>query len=225
MSALALLLALGSPQYDAPKVPDPELAAERGGFTLPNGIGVAIAVNTQTAVNGALVLQTVFRADQGAPTLTAYAPKAGETVSASSWGTASVASRGGPTVTYDRASGIQVTPGSVMPGGVTVSGGANDAVVPAGLQQVAGGATTDAGLVTEAARGGVRTVELSGADLTITHFAGNAFGSAIANSGSDRAIDTQTSVSIDLSNAGPDVLGSAMLRATEVAVDAVRGRF
>lgn len=224
MSVVALLLALAPAQYDLPPVPDRELAEQRGGFRLPSGIDVAMTVQTQTAVNGAVVLSTAFRVDQGVPTLTVYTPRAGEMV-ASGVSTSAVAAARAPSVTYDGRNGIQVTPGAAMPG-IAIAGGSTDAV-PQGLVAVdaAAGVATDAGLVTEAARGGVRAVELSGPDLTVTHFAGDAFGSAIANSGSDRAIDTQTTLSIDLRNAGPDVLGSAMLRAGALADDAVRGRF
>jgi hypothetical protein len=62
-------------------------------------------------------------------------------------------------------------------------------------------------------------------DIRIFHLTRNAIGSAITNTGSDRAIDTHTSVSIDLRNAGPDVLGSAMLRVEDVALGALASRF
>ena len=68
-------------------------------------------------------------------------------------------------------------------------------------------------------------VSLQGTDIRIVHLTGSAIGSAIANSGNDRAIDTLTTLSIDLSNAGPDVLGSAMLRVEGVAIDAASMRF
>ena len=87
-----------------------------------------------------------------------------------------------------------------------------------GLAPIASGTTTDNGLVTAASNGALRTVTLDGPDLTITHLAGTAFGSAILNAGSDRAIDTQTAVSIDLSNAGPDVLGSSMFKIQDLAI-------
>ena len=62
-------------------------------------------------------------------------------------------------------------------------------------------------------------------DIRIVHLTGNAIGSAIANMGSDRAIDTQTTLSIDLRNAGPDVLGSTMLRVEDVGIGALTSRF
>ena len=54
---------------------------------------------------------------------------------------------------------------------------------------------------------------------------GGAFGSAILNSGSDRTISTATTVSIDLRNAGPEVLGSALLRIEDVAIGALTTRY
>lgn len=219
MSGLALVLVgMGQALFGtvAP-VPDEALANERGGFLLPGGIDVALTVQTQTAVNGAIVLRTVFQASQGAPTLTVYAPKAGETVAAP---TASVATQGqqatgAPVVTYD-SRGLQVTPSVAAPA-IALAAGAKSGEVPQGLQAITGGAT-DNGTITQGAQGGVRTVELSGSDLTVTHLAGNAFGSAIANSGSNRTIDTQTSVAIDLGASGAELMaGSALLRVSEVA--------
>ncbi|TCP33630.1 hypothetical protein [Sphingomonas sp. BK235] len=219
MSGVALLLAgLGQALFGAiAPVPDATLAGERGGFMLPGGIDVALTVQTQTAVDGAVVLRTVFQASQGAPTLTVYAPRAGETVAAAPV----IAARGGaasaPTVTYDSRNGLQVTPGSGAPALAAGVGTAAAAALPAGLEAVAGGAT-DHGVITQGGEGGVRTVQLSGSDLTVTHLAGHAFGSAIANAGSDRTIDTQTSVAIDLGAAGAELLaGSALLRVGEVA--------
>ncbi len=101
MIAVLLLLAAAPAQYEAPAVPDPELAEQRGGFRLPSGIDVAITVQTQTAVNGAVVLASVFRADQGAPTVTAYAPKPGETVAAAPPATSAEAAARAPSITYD----------------------------------------------------------------------------------------------------------------------------
>lgn len=226
--ALLLLSLQAVPQaapFDAPVLSDDVLAEQRGGFRLPSGIDVAMTVQTQSAINGAIVLRTVFEVDRGAPSLTIYAPRQGETVASGTaqGGTVMVAGSA-PSVTYDNRNMLEVRPG-YTPTLTVASGnaGGSDAV-PAGLAQIASGATTDAGLVTAGAHGGVRTIELRGTDLSITHIAGDAFGSAIANSGSDRQIDTQTSVSISLANAGPDVLGSTMFRVEDVALQAVAFR-
>ena len=225
MSALLCLLlapvAVEAPPPDASPfaaapVADAELAGERGGFRLPNGIDVALTVQTDTAVDGALVLRTVFRADHGTPTLSSYVPRDGATVGftrTNAGGTGQAA----PTISYDARGGIQVTPGATAVAAAIGTAKGAIAAIPEGLREAGNAVATDAS-------GPVRTVTLSGGDLVVTHFAGNAFGSAIANSGSDRAIDTATTVSIDLGNAGPDVLGSAMLRVEGVALDALRMR-
>lgn len=224
-AALLLLLAQAPASEPAPlpaaPVGDPVLASQRGGFQLPNGIDVALTVQTQTALNGAILLRTVFQVDQGAPSLTIYAPKPGETVSAGSSAVkASTNAAAPPTITYDRDAGLQVVQGIPRSSvSVGVAGGTAEAV-PGGLVQVAPGAVTDAGTVSEASHNGVRAVSLAGTDLTITHLAGDAFGSAIANSGSDRAIDTTTSVSIALGGTA-DTMGPAMFRLQDVALGSV----
>ncbi|RZM34130.1 MAG: hypothetical protein EOP67_18725 [Sphingomonas sp.] len=220
---LVLMLLAQDVPLAAVSVPDEELATQRGGFTLPNGIDVALTVQTQTVINGAVVLRTVFRADQGAPTLTVYAPKTGETVAADRVTTVG-GTAGLPTVTYDGRGGLQVTPAVGGPG-VSVASGSANAAVPAGLAVLAaGGSITDNGTVSQTTTGGLQTAELRTADLSITHLAGTAFGSAIANSGSDRTIDTQTSVGLDLRNVDSTVLASAMLRVEDVASAAMLNR-
>ena len=217
--ALLLLLAAGA-DWRTP-VAEPELADQRGGFRLPNGVDVAMTVQTDTAVNGAVVLRTVFAVDRGAPTLSVYAPKVGETV-ASTIARTGQAGRGAPVVSIDARGTLQITPGATT--AVIGAAGRADAGVPAGLEQVAAGAVTDNGTVSQTAAGAGSRVTLQGGDLSITHLSGNALGSAIANAGNNRVIDTQTSISIDLAGATPDVVGSSMLRAEGVALDALRGR-
>lgn len=215
-----------TPVLDATPVADPVLAEQRGGFRLPNGVDVSLTVQSQTTVNGAVLLRTVFSLDQQKPSLAIYVPRNGETVPAGASTSAaptSAASAGQatvPTISYDRNGSLQVT--SVVVPSVSVSGGGPSAdAVPTGLTQTAAGAVTDAGMLSESATNGTHQVTLQGSDFAITHLSGNAFGSAIANSGSDRTIDTQTTVSINLGNAGPDVIGSAMFRVQDMALDAV----
>ena len=227
--SLLMILAQAAAAISAPiageVVADPVLAEQRGGFQLPNGIDVALTVQTQTAVNGAVVLRTVFQVDKGSPSFTIYAPKPGEIVAAGVAGTGRSASGStAPTITYDRSGGLQIMPGTTSPTvsvtGTSITAGA----LPSGLTEVAPGAVTDAGTIGEKTTNGTRAVSLDGADLMITHLAGNAFGSAIANSGGDRVIDTQTTVSINLGNTSPDTLGSSMFRVQDIALDAVAMR-
>lgn len=230
MNAVLLLLTLlaGQALFTAEPLPDQALAEQRGGFRLPNGVDVALTIQTQTSVNGALVLSTVFRADQGAPSVTVFTPKPGEVVAAPPSAPAGVGSGSAPVISFDARSGLQVTPGTAGPA-LNVAGGRPtvDQAAPAGLQQIdvsGAGVVTDAGQVAAARAGAVDTVQLRAGDLTVTHLVGGAFGSAIVNSANDRAIDTQTSLMIDLANAGPDVVGSAMLRVQDLgsAVSAMR---
>ena len=206
-------------------VADPILAEQRGGFQLPNGVNVALSVQTQTSVNGAVLLRTIFQVAEGSPSFSIYAPKHGEVVvSGASGSERSVSGTTAPTITYDRNGGLQVVPGTTSPL-VSVSGTSMTAsALPAGLAQVASGTVTDAGTIGETTTNGTRAVSLEGADLTITHLAGNAFGSAIANSGGDRVIDTQTTLSINLSNTSPDNIGSSVFRIQDIALDAVAMR-
>ena len=213
-------------------LPDHELAAQRGGFRLPSGIDVALTVQTQTAIDGAVVLRTVFRADQGAPTLTVSTPRAGEVVVAQPSAAPTSTGATAMVISYDPRSGIQATPGASVPAVSVTSGAVRTAAAAEGLQAVdasGAGVTTDAGVVTAARTGGIDTVQLKAADLTVIHLAGSAFGSAIANSGNDRTIDTQTTISIDLSNVGADVTGAidaAMVRVQDLgsAVSAMRAQ-
>lgn len=54
-------------------LPAPRLAAMRGGFTLPGGLDVAIAITTDTKVDGALVLRSQLVIDHGPARLTVLA--------------------------------------------------------------------------------------------------------------------------------------------------------
>ncbi|MBJ6122791.1 hypothetical protein [Sphingomonas mollis] len=204
-------------------LPNEVLATQRGGFRLPSGIDVALTVQTQTAINGAVVLRSVFQADRGTPTLTVYAPRPGETVAADGGHAGASGDPAMPVVTYDSRNGIQISASGGTPAvSLTLSGGAASAAT--GLAPVTGDVMTDNGTVSQSTRGALQVAELRAADLTITHLAGSAFGTAIANAGNDRAIDTSTAVGIDLRNAGPDVLGSSMLRVQDVAINAMQFR-
>lgn len=191
---------------------------------------MSLSIDTVTALDGKIVLQTVTRIAQGAPVVAAYAPADGETVAlpASSQGAGAGTSAGQPRVSYDRQNGLTVSAGMpTIPLSVRSGNGEEATAIAPGLQSIdlAQSATTANGVVQASAQGGIRGVELQGMDIRILHLTGNALGSAIANTGSDRAIDTQTTLSIDLRNAGPDVLGSAMLRVEDVALQAVGSRF
>lgn len=217
--SVALLLAealVVAPVFAAPPVPDAVLGELRGGIELPNGIDLTLTVQTQTAIDGAVVLQTVFALVDGPPKIVVYTPPAGQTVpaGASAVPGASIA----PTVSFDVGQGVQVIPGVTMVPVVVGSG----SQATAGLEEVnAAHVATNAGVLDRSEQ----AISLTGADFSVTHFIGGAFGSAILNSGSDRTISTATTVSIDLRNAGPEVLGSALLRIEDVAIGALTTRY
>lgn len=224
LAALAAATALpGTP------VSDPELATMRGGFRLPGGIDVALTVTTQTSIDGALVLRSVFRADDGKPTLAVFAPAPGQTLpterSGAAAGGAEANGTGNVTVQFDRQNGATLISGAPITPNVTVAAGppadtANDGLqvldTSAGAVQTAAGAVSVRDLPT-----GTR-VQLEGGGVDVSHLYGNAFGSAIANSASNRAIDTDTTIALDLRNAGADVLGSTMFRVENVALESAR---
>lgn len=224
MLVLAFLLqtAAAPLPYEAPQVPDPELAEMRGGFRLPNGIDVALTVQTQTAINGNIVLHTVFRADQGTPSLSVFAPRDGEAVASdrpAATGTASASSM--PVVTYDARNGLTVSRGAAAGPNIALGG---TAAVPGGLQRIdtaSGPIATQNGVISASGAGRVQTVDLRAGDLQLSHLSGGAFGAAVANSANDRMIDTVTTVSIDLRNAGPDVVGSTAFRLEDMALGAL----
>lgn len=53
-------------------LPDAELAKLRGGFLLPGGLAVSLAVTTDTRVDGQLILRTIFTAADGTPNLRVF---------------------------------------------------------------------------------------------------------------------------------------------------------
>ena len=208
--------------FGSKAVSDEVLAEQRGGIRLPSGIDVVLSVETRTAIDGQVVLQTVVKIDSGAPVTTVYVPETGSTVTVPQ---RSAASGFGATatVTYDRQSGIRISRFAPAPG-IPVA-----ARLEGHMQQLEGlkeidistPVNTDRGLVSSIGDLSRPGVELNASDIQLTHFTGRAFGSGIFNSGSDRIIDTQTTISIDLHNAGPDVLGSAMFRVENVAIAAM----
>lgn len=218
-----------APPFPVGRVEDSVLAEQRGGIRLPNGIDVNLSIDTVTAINGRIVLQTVTRITEGSPVVTAYVP-VDDTHAPLAQQDKSVAEAKRdppPRVIYDRQYGLSVTANMpVVPVRVT-AGEAGDVPQESGLRAIdlTGSTTTPNGIVQARDDAGVGGVELQGTDIRILHLTHSAIGSAIANTGSGRSIDTYTTVSIDLRNAGPEVLGSAMSRVEGVALGALASRF
>ncbi len=226
-----------APQSDQERVfadeyvplPEIELSAHRGGFKLPNGVDVALTVQSQTAIDGAIVLRTVFRLDQGSPQFSVFAPKPGEPVAAPTSGATSTSTSNAseaPIISFDSRSGVHITQSRNAPSiSVTFAppeAGENSAF--AELSANGHDIATDNGTISQSSQQGLASAQLQASDISIRHLAGHAFGSVITNAGSDRIIDTQTSINIDLRNAEATLLGSGALRIDSLIIDGLLTR-
>lgn len=225
---LLLLTLAASAAYAPVPVPDPHLAEMRGGFALPGGLQASMAVRTETSVNGALLLRSVYRLNEGAPSLQVFAPRAGETVR----GGAAVeatgrALQGSVNVNFDRQNGFSIARQMTSPvAGLTVASGAAAAQAQAtdlpaldlsnGPVETAGGRVSVSDLPQ-----GVRT-RIEGDGIDASHLFGGAFGTVVANTANARDIESATTIGLELRGATPLNLGSALLRAESLAADAVR---
>ena len=208
----------------APPVPDHELATMRGGFALPTGLSVAMAVQSDTRVDGTLVLRTVYSIDHGAPALQVFAPRDASKTNREAGG-ASAPTNPGVSLTFDRQNGARfgmttsVAPNvQVSTGSATGIGMAGDAGAPVNLDS--GSVQVPAGVLDVTRTTAGQRVHLSGDGIDVTHLVGNAIGTAIANTANDRIIDTATTLGLDISGATPNNLGSSMLRVDTLGLDA-----
>lgn len=225
--AIATLLPAnaGPAPFARPAVAPEQLAAMRGGFTLPGGIDVALAVRSETLLNGATLLLSEYRIDRGAPQLAVFVARSPEAGGADANGTGPAAPPAMPTLDY-RDQTLVVTPAGPVLAVALGSGNAAPAEGRADLMQVslADGASvaTPAGQVSLAGET-LRQVRLQGDLLDTTHFYGSALGSLTINTGSDRVIDTIVSVDIDLANVTPELMGSALMRVEGLGLAATAG--
>jgi hypothetical protein len=226
----------GWPDGEATAVGDDELAEMTGKFTLPNGTELAMSVTSDTVINGQLALRTVLTVDQGSR-LEVFGRQGGaasEPYTMSGSVDQPITQATGVSVMLDRRSGIQtVTPTygvSASPNVATTPGAANDAAAQ-GLTLLpihSGGpaVATAHGHVSLSTTDRGSQVTLAGDQLGVAHIVGQYIATAIVNSANDRTIDTVTNVNIDLRDASPYMVGSAMLRidglAQSVAVGLAR---
>jgi hypothetical protein len=222
-----MLIAAHEPPPFAGAVDPSELGEMRGGFTLPSGLEVALSVVTETALDGATLLRTQFTIADRAPTLQVFVGD-GTAAGMREAGAASTAAGAvRPDITYNREQGLTVMPGttSAIPFNINVGASSASAADPS-LQQVevAPGASvaTPVGVVSHLQSGLLGRIELQADGLDTTHFYGSAFGSLTANTASDQAIDTVTSVTINLGNVSPDTLGSVLSRVEGLSVDSAQ---
>jgi len=224
--AAALLAQAISLPYATEPVLDQDLAQMRGGFSLPNGIDIALAIQTQTKIDGAIVLRTVFQADDGPARFAAYVPTIGQAPSAET-SEQKAATTTPPVLAFDNRNGIRVSPGVTLP--VVGSGSQPNKIAsgtPEGFAQVAPDSPTQtaSGIVNVTHIGSNYRATLDGAMLSIDHLAGQAFGSVVTNAADNRSIDVETTVDLRLAGVSPDTLGSSMFRVENTAIDAMRLR-
>lgn len=206
-------------------VSDADLAEQRGGFTLPGGIAVSIAVQSDTRVNGVLLLRTIMTVNQGAPTVSVFGLATAAVSQATAAGSAAVASA---TEAAD-AAGEKASSSSVnVLNGVAISAGSTAAAIGQGQENLVKLDVAPNGAPVQAAGGtvqlhtgvGADKVSLSLPTLDVQHLVGQAYGTIAANRGNDVAIDTSTIINIDLQNVTPLNVGSALLRADTLGTNA-----
>ena len=240
LSCVALLAPVAaSAQAEASKamqtapLPDDVLALNRGRFVLPSGQELALTVRTDTSVNGQLLLRSVFAVDSGAPSLKVFAPLAALD--------GQVAQTAGPVVKAVSAPNVAVTIDAVSsmptvralaPVATSVTVGAA-AEAPKPDEALTALPVTLGGPAVETANGTVRAVStaagtyvsLAGSTLNVGQLLGQSFASVIANTGSDRTIDTTTTIDLGLSNMTSTLVDSAMLRIAGLVDNAGRPPF
>lgn len=165
--------------FDRIPVADDALSSMRGGFALPGGVDVSVAVQSDTLVNGVLLLRSVYVIDKDAPSLTVF----GRT-------DAGQPQAGAPG---------DLTQLSLTPGGSAAS--------------------ASGGTVRVEATGTGSQVVLSQPTLDVRHLTGQALGAVVLNRGNDVSIDTVSNINIDLKDATPFNIGSAIFRVDAAAID------
>jgi hypothetical protein len=79
--------------------------------------------------------------------------------------------------------------------------------------------TADGSVRLQSGASGAR-VQLVNDSIDVSHLIGQAYGSVVANSGSDRSIEVQTTIDIGVSGIRPDAIGGSLARAGDLALDA-----
>lgn len=182
--------------YAAAIVSDATLDTMRGGFELPNGMDISIGIQIDTLVNGSTVLRTLLTGSDGS-TLQVFA--------------------GGPTATVNTSNasqGLSVHIGSTPSADGSASNGQLVQLTPNGASVV-----TDAGTVHLVQSNGQSTVVLDGGGLALQHMIGALTGAIVANQGSDRTIDTNVTVNLNVQNSAIPV-GSVLMRLENVLLGA-----
>jgi hypothetical protein len=211
----ALLPAFGqAAPFDEAPVSESTLADSRGGFALPGGGQISVAVQSDTRVNGELVLRTVLIAAQSAPTLSVFV----KTDKSDSTQTSQPLQQPQNSLTIAGPGGTTIN--------VTTRAPNITNAVPDGMTQVALSpgqtVTTAVGDVRYDKTGAASQIVLNAPDLEVRQLVGQAFGTIVSNRGNDVAIDTSTMINLDLTGMPPLSLGSTLPRIDGLALDAAR---
>lgn len=186
LGAMALLffasaVAHAEPFARARMVADGQLDEVRGGFLLPNGMDINLGLTVDTMIDGRPVLSTVMTIDN-ASHLTIYT--GGDMQRQTTATELLVPGANGPSL-------VRITrDGSSSPG---VSGGQAIAILPNGTP-----VQTPWGAVQLAQSDTQSTVFLAGDGLELRHMIGAVTGALVANTASDRVIDTMVTVDLDI---------------------------
>ncbi|AIT06194.1 hypothetical protein MC45_07080 [Sphingomonas taxi] len=227
----AALAGAAGPDDDPPAVPDAELATMRGGLLLPNGLNVAIGIDIQTRIDGVLALHTIYSSEGPNAGVRVYTD--GTTSPSAAPGTVTVATGDPdwPTVSVSRTpTGTTVTaPGSDTPASVNIVAGpatgwldaAGQTLVPVTANGPAVTASSGSVRLTSDDRG--TQVALVTPATEIRHLVGQATGAVIANTGNDRAIDTVSTINVNLVGL-PVALMNGVLLVNRIAADAAGQR-
>lgn len=230
-----LIIVSASPShgaFPAPRVSAAELNTMRGGVLLPNGLDLHVGIDIQTRVDGVLVLHTLYASD--GPIVGARLFTNGTAESQPVPAQTSVTMPGtslAPVISVSRSStGSQIAPGSVS-GPTTVNIITDPQATWASAQGQREVPVTPNGPPVTTAEGDFRltngeqgaVASLTRQDLEIQHLIGRATGVVVANTASDRAIDTVSAVNIDLRGAEP-LLAASQFLASALALETVRGR-
>lgn len=200
-------------------VPDHELATMRGGLMLPNGLDIAIGIDIQTRVDGVLALHTIFSSE--APTSGVRVYTDGVTSPSQAPGTVTVATgaQDWPTVTVPRSpTGTTVSTGAPPDAGSIniVSGptaswldAAGQNMVPVTSNGPAVG--TDAGAIRLTSDDRGTQVALVTPTLEVRHLVGQATGVVVSNTANDTAIDTVSTINVNLTGVPANLLGGVLM--------------
>jgi hypothetical protein len=199
------------------RVSDDALGKMRGGVRLPNGLVVVIGIDIQTRVDGVLVLHTVYTSDGPDAGIRVYS--AGTNATGTAPATATITTRptiGVPVVTVDRSpGGTTINPGQATPATTInlVSGSSEGWLTGKGQTPVP---VTANGPSIAAPPGDVH-LEISDAgasvilvtpSLEVRQLVGRATGVVIANTASDRSIETVSSINVDLRGLSPQLVAA-----------------